>query len=86
MALVKAGANRQEMHERIRQCSMIAWQSLQRGEVNPLSELLASDQAILGYLSPDEVRAILAQGTGVGDAPERSRALARLIRQAIAAD
>lgn len=86
MALVKAGANRQEMHERIRQCSMTAWQSLQRGEANPLPELLATDPTILVYLPSAEVRAILAKGPGVGDASARSRALAHTIRQAITKD
>jgi adenylosuccinate lyase len=86
MALVKAGASRQEMHERIRQCSMAAWAAIQRGEANPLSELLAADQAILAYLPPDEVRAIIAKGAGIGDAPARSRALGSMIRQAVIAE
>jgi adenylosuccinate lyase len=83
MALVKAGASRQEMHERIRECSMSAWAATQRGEPNPLVDLLAHDPAILVYLSAEAVRAILAQGAGVGDAPERSRELARLIRETV---
>ncbi|MCD6518393.1 MAG: adenylosuccinate lyase [Anaerolineae bacterium] len=84
MALVKAGASRQEMHERIRECSMVAWQAVQRGEPNPLPELLAEDEGITSYLSPEEVLSILREGAGVGDAPERSRRLAREIRQALA--
>ena len=83
MALVKAGANRQEMHERIRECSMAAWAAVQRGEANPLIELLATDKAILAHLTPDKVRAIISQGAGVGDAPARSRALASAIREAL---
>ena len=45
MALVKAGADRQEMHERIRERSMAAWAAVQRGEANPLADLLAADAA-----------------------------------------
>ncbi len=86
MALVKAGANRQEMHERIRECSMAAWAAVQRGEANPLGELLAADAAITAHLPADRVRAILAEGASTGDAPARSRALARLIRRTLGQD
>lgn len=83
MALVKAGADRQAMHERIREGSMTAWAAIQRGEENPLAELLAADAEIVAYLPPDEVRAILAEGADVGDAAVRARHLARHIRQSI---
>jgi len=84
MALVKAGASRQEMHEQIRACSMAAWAAVQQGEANPLAELLAADAGITKYLDPAQVRAIIAEGADVGDAPARSRALARQIRETIA--
>ena len=83
MALVKAGADRQAMHERIRQGAMTAWDAVQRGQDNPLPELLAADDDITRYLSPDAVRRLLARGAGVGDAPERSRAMARAIHEAL---
>ncbi|MEN6478445.1 MAG: adenylosuccinate lyase [Anaerolineales bacterium] len=79
MALAKAGASRQEMHERIRSCSMAAWEAIQRGEANPLAELLAADAEITQFLSPETIHEILAQGAGVGDAPERARRLAQRI-------
>ncbi len=83
MALAVAGADRQEMHERIRQVAMTAWEAVQRGEDNPLAHLLAVDADITRYLAPDVVRRLMAEGAGVGDAPERSRALARAIREGI---
>jgi adenylosuccinate lyase len=83
MALVQAGANRQEMHERIRAGSMVAWAAIQRGEANPLAEQLAADPAICAHLTPEQVRTLLAQGSGVGDAPERSHELAQSIRRAL---
>ncbi|GAF87704.1 unnamed protein product, partial [marine sediment metagenome] len=86
MALARAGADRQDMHERIRRCSMAAWEAIQRGEDNPLAELLAADEVISSYLPADEIRAIIARGAGVGDAPERSRELARAIREAISSE
>jgi adenylosuccinate lyase len=83
MSLVKAGADRQQMHERIRDASMAAWAAVQQGQPNPLRELLAADPAILAHLSADQIRAVLAAGSGVGDAPERSRALAKTIRETV---
>ncbi|MEA3406478.1 MAG: adenylosuccinate lyase [Chloroflexota bacterium] len=83
MALVKAGASRQEMHERIRACSMEAWKVVQSGEENPLVNLLAADEAITAYLSAEKVRAIVGAGAGVGDAPQRTRELARIIRDKV---
>ena len=84
MSLVKAGADRQEMHERIRDCCMTAWAALQRGEANPLADVLAADEGISAYLGSEQIRAIIQEGAGVGDAPLRSRALARDIREAVA--
>lgn len=84
MALAREGGDRQALHEHIRRCSMLAWEAVQRGDPNPLADLLAADEAITRYLSADRVRGIIAGGAGVGDAPERSRELARAIREAIA--
>ena len=85
MELVKAGADRQAMHETIRQHSLTAWDTIQRdaSEVNPLRDLLSSDPAILGYLPAEQVRTLLDATQYVGDAPQRARDLATRIRQAI---
>ncbi|NLV73563.1 MAG: adenylosuccinate lyase [Chloroflexi bacterium] len=80
MALVLAGADRQIMHETIRTASMRAWAAVEAGEANPLAELLAADAALTQYITGDEIRRIMADGAGVGDAPRRSRDLARVIR------
>jgi adenylosuccinate lyase len=71
------------MHERIREGSMAAWAAIQQGKDNPLVDILASDASITAYLSPAEVRSILARGAGVGDAPARSRELVEAIRQLV---
>ncbi|MHB0857593.1 MAG: adenylosuccinate lyase [Anaerolineae bacterium] len=83
MALARAGADRQAMHERIRERSMAAWTVVQRGEANPLADLLSVDEAITAYLEPQQVLSIIAQGAGVGDAIERSLAMVQTVRQAI---
>lgn len=83
MALVRAGASRQEMHERIRSCSMEAWAAVQRGEPNTLVNLLAADETISRYLAADKIRRVMAAGASAGDAPARSRRMAAVVREAI---
>jgi adenylosuccinate lyase len=85
MELVKAGADRQAMHETIRQHSMAAWDIIQRDTsgANPLADRLSSDPAVLGYMPAERVRALLDATHYVGDAPERARQMATEIRQAI---
>jgi adenylosuccinate lyase len=81
MALVRAGADRQRMHEVIRVQSMAAWAEIEAGQPNPLAELLASDSNILGYLPADRVLELMDASGYVGDASQRARALATEIRQ-----
>ncbi len=85
MELVKAGADRQGMHEVIRQHSLAAWDILERDAAapNPLPDLLATDPAVLAFLPAGQVRALLDATGYVGDAPERARDLAALIRNAL---
>ncbi len=84
MALVRAGANRQAMHERIRVHSMAAWAAVERGEANPLADLLCADGAIMAHLSPAQVRETLDARGYVGDAPHRCPAFLEELRAAIA--
>jgi adenylosuccinate lyase len=83
MELVKAGADRQYMHEVIRGHSMRAWEALQRGEENPLTRLLSEDSRITAYLSPERVCDLLDAANYIGDAPARARALARHLLEAL---
>jgi adenylosuccinate lyase len=81
MELVKAGADRQEMHEVLRQHSMTAWEKVKDGRSNPLPDLLPDDRRLTAYLPPDRIRALLDAADYVGDAPQRARALLQEIRQ-----
>lgn len=76
MAVVKRGADRQHMHEVIREHSLTAWAALQDGEANPLIGALCADARILQYVPADEARALLDADAYVGDAPARARAIA----------
>jgi adenylosuccinate lyase len=83
MALARAGADRQAMHERIREHSMAAWAKVEAGAPNPLIERLVSDTEITCYLSPYEIRLRLDASRHVGDAPQRTRAFLAELRQAL---
>ncbi|MBN1995479.1 MAG: adenylosuccinate lyase [Anaerolineae bacterium] len=83
MAAVKAGADRQAMHEIIRQHSLSAWAELAAGGPNPLPARLVRDERITRYLPPEQVATLLNAGQYVGDAPERARELAKQIKTVI---
>ncbi|MFN8474430.1 MAG: adenylosuccinate lyase [Anaerolineae bacterium] len=85
MAVVKAGGDRQATHEVIREHSLAAWTALQQGQPNPLPSLLAGDERLTRYVPADTILARLDASEYVGDAPERSRAMAAAVRAALAA-
>ncbi|MGD1994039.1 MAG: adenylosuccinate lyase [Anaerolineae bacterium] len=81
MELVRAGADRQAMHEVIRGHAMAAWPRVWAGEPNPLADRLAADPQVLRYLPADRVREYLDAAGYVGDAPGRARQMAAAIRR-----
>ena len=85
MELVAHGADRQEMHERIREYSMAAWQAVERDLPNPLVESLAADTRIGRYLPPERIGRILESGISVGDAPDRAREFVSILHHALEA-
>lgn len=83
MEAVRAGGDRQYLHELIREHSLTAWQALREGRQNPLAELLCADTRIISLVSPERIRELLRADQHIGDAPERARALAWSIRQTL---
>ncbi len=81
MALCKAGADRQEMHERLRVHSLAAWEKRQSGVPNPLSELIAADPELNRYLQEQNLRVLMDASHHLGDAPQRARWLAKEIKR-----
>lgn len=79
MAAVKAGADRQEMHEQLRAHSLAAWSAIASGQPNPLVTSLATSPALTIYLPPDQIRTLLDASDYVGDAPQRAREFAARI-------
>lgn len=85
MEAARAGGDRQALHETIRQHSLTAWAALREGQPNPLAELLASDPAITTLVSAEQVPELLQADGHIGDAPERARKLAEIIRAEVPA-
>jgi adenylosuccinate lyase len=83
MSLGKAGADRQMMHERLRELAMRAWASVEKGEGNPLSELISREPDFLEYLTADKLQELMDASQYLGDAPDRSRELSKTIREAL---
>jgi adenylosuccinate lyase len=83
MALVKQGADRQAMHERLRTHSLTAWQAAQKGDENPLVDILCKDEQIGGVLGSDSIRQLMRLDAYLGIAPQRARQMAENIRTAI---
>lgn len=72
MELGRRGADRQEMHEVIREESLAAWRDVQEGRSNPLKERLMADKRITAFIGKDEVAALLDASAYTGDAAERT--------------
>jgi len=72
MELGRKGADRQEMHEQIREASLKAWDAVQKGKPNSLMEELTNNEMMLQYLTKEEIRSYLNASDYVGDAPKRT--------------
>lgn len=77
---VRAGGDRQVLHESLRGAAMTAYDRLASGFDNPLAQLLVDDDALTALLDPAEIRLLLDPADHIGDAPERARMLAERIK------
>ena len=80
MEAVKNGADRQKIHEILRNISMTAWAEIQKGKINPMIELLMSDKLIGHYLNIDQLEKLLLVKAHIGNAPERALKLVKIIK------
>ncbi len=76
MAAVKAGANRQEMHEVIREHALHAWAEIGAGRSNPVIETLCADPRVTHYVNAIMARTLLDASGYIGHAPRRARLMA----------
>lgn len=79
MVAARAGADRQVMHELLREHSLRAWQDIRAGRANPLANALAADEFVLQYLTAESVHEIMSGGTYLGNAPQKAHAAAELV-------
>jgi adenylosuccinate lyase len=80
IAAVRAGADRQGMHERLRRHALAAWAEVQAGRPNDLIARLQGDAEITRYLPAAEIAALAEVSGYVGTAPQRACELAERIR------
>lgn len=83
---VRAGANRQHLHEVLRKHSVEAWKYVILGKENPLPSLLLTEPDVTTYVKPDEIHILLDASNYVGDASVRARSLARRIVETVDAN
>lgn len=70
---VKNGADRQEMHEILREISMEAWSLVSVGEENPILDLLIKREEIVKYIGKEKLEKIIDPENHLGTAPKRAR-------------
>jgi len=83
MELGKRGADRQHMHEVIRNHSLAAWEEVQQGRPNPLASSLSQDPEVTAYIAQQEVVKLLDASGYIGDAPARTRMVKDMLSKAI---
>lgn len=79
IAAVKNGADRQEIHEVLRQISMRAWQTLQNGQSNPLVELVLNDERVTCWVAPADIIQMFKVEGYTGFAESRAIKMAKRI-------
>jgi len=80
---VKNGADRQEMHEILREISMEAWSLVSVGEENPLLDLMLKREEILKYVGKEKLEKIIDPQNHLGTAPKRAKELLEQLRKGI---
>lgn len=84
MALGKAGADRQVMHERLRQMAMKAWETIQAGKENPIINDVCQEPSFRGYLGEQKLLDLMEVSQHTGNAAERACKLAKKIQKLLA--
>ncbi len=83
MAAARRGADRQVLHERLREHALAAWTEVQAGKPNDLISRIQQDEEITRYLPAAEITSLASVVDYMGSAPQRARALADAVRKSI---
>lgn len=81
MALVRAGLDRQVMHEKLRRHALSAWEAVEAGSHNPLAESLQTDPDINRFFDASQLQALFSIEGYTGIAVERARTISMKINQ-----
>lgn len=81
MESVKNGADRQTLHEILRNIAMESWNETQENKPNPMSALLIKNEEIKKSLSEKEIIELLDVKEHIGTAPDRARKLVAEIKK-----
>ncbi len=76
---VRAGGNRQELHEVLRSAAMESWSAIAQGKDNPLGRLLTEEHELTSLVDPAEIRRMLDPSKHIGTASERAHKLAEKV-------
>ena len=76
---VRKGADRQRIHEVLREISMKAWEEIQNGGENPMETLLVQNKEIGKYLTANDIKKLLDASGHIGNAKEKSLTISQLI-------
>ena len=80
-AVVREGADRQQIHEHLRKHSLNAWEALRRGEVNPLVERVCTDEILLRYLPRKQIEKFFKIDSYIGLAPKKAKDFVKDLRK-----
>ena len=81
MEAVKTGANRQDIHEELREIAMQAWTEVSNNKPNPMQELLKSNAAMKQFINETKIQELLDVRSHIGTAAERAKKLVEQIKQ-----
>ncbi|HSM25123.1 MAG TPA: adenylosuccinate lyase, partial [Anaerolineaceae bacterium] len=77
----KRGADRQAIHETLRQHALLAWQDVQAGKANPMLDYLRQDTTLSHWISSAEILKLSDLKSYTGIAKQRATELVSDIRK-----
>lgn len=83
MEAVSKGGNRQEIHERLREIAMNAWQQISEGRPNPLVNLLKNDKTITSFIDKEKLEDLINPTAHIGLAQKNCEKLISEIEKEI---
>lgn len=86
MEAVKNGADRQALHEILRELSLKAWEKLKEVDINPLSDMLKKDKRIIRYVPKENIEELLDPKNHIGIAPKKARSFVETIKKELKHD